>query len=197
MLGLRWGGGGRCAASPYFPASSLHKSNAVESRMADSGPLLHRDLISSSVSVPRTACIIRRAVSASFDRPTPTHTPRVFRLALNNPCCPTKADALITIFQMAETDASTAATVARDGRVTSVAGDGEAPADGQGPPGGAPGPMATTPTDVHVVSAGAPPAPQGGGAAAPGTTTTTADGAPDPQGGEVAPAPTRPPYRGA
>ena len=76
---------------------------------------------------------------------------------------------------MAETDASTAATVARDDHATSIAGDGGAPVDGQGS-----GPMATTPTYVHVPTDA--PALQGG-AAAPGT---TADGAPTPQGGVVA-----------
>ena len=66
------------------------------------------------------------------------------------------------------------------GRVTFVAGDGGAPADGQPPPGGA-GSMATTPTDVHV-PAGAPALQDG--AVAPGS---TADGAPTPQVGVVAP----------
>ena len=99
---------------------------------------------------------------------------------------PTQAGAL-TIFQMEEADASTAATVAvardQDGRVTTfVVGDGgrRCPCRRPGPP-RPQGPLARWPQHPRAFTSplALRPAPKGG-AAAPGTTT---DGAPTPQVG--------------
>ena len=121
--------------------------------------------------------VVRRAALTCFP-----HTKPVFLKRGPPGALPTHADALLTIFQMAEADTSETAAVARDGRATSVAGDGGAPAAGQPPPWG-PGPTTmdtTTPTDLHVVPRGRSRSPNRNqdGAVAPGT---TADGAPTPE----------------